>query len=99
MYSILYTKGCEELKVEAKDIPIIQRFMTEFWKVIKEFYQVELTDDYSEQACNRLYELGELVGICPDQNDKQFILDCILALNNALSSKQRGLIKNVQHKE
>lgn len=87
------------MKVEAKDIPIIQRFMTEFWKVIKEFYQVELTDDYSEQVCNRLDELGELAGTCPDQNDKQFILDCILALNNALSSKQRGLIKNVQHKE
>lgn len=87
------------MKVEAKDIPIIQRFMTEFWKVIKEFYQVELTDDYSEQVCNRLDELGELSGTCPDQNDKQFILDCILALNNALSSKQRGLIKNVQHKE
>lgn len=87
------------MKVEAKDIPIIQRFMTEFWKVIKEFYQVELTDDYSEQVCNRLDELGELAGICPDQNDKQFILDCILALNNALSSKQRGLRKNVQHEE
>lgn len=87
------------MKVEAKDIPIIQRFMTEFWKVIKEFYQVELTDDYSEQVCNRLDELGELAGMCSDQNDKQFILDCILALNNALSSKQRGLINNVQHKE
>lgn len=87
------------MKVEAKDIPIIQRFMTEFWKVIKEFYQVELTDDYSEQVCNRLDELGELSDICPDQNDKQFILDCILALNNVLSSKQRGLRKNVQHEE
>lgn len=87
------------MKVEAKDIPIIQRFMTEFWKVIKEFYQVELTDDYSEQVCNCLDELGELAGICPDQNDKQFILGCILALNNALSSKQRGLRKNVQHEE
>lgn len=60
---------------------------------------MELTDDYSEQACNRLDELGELAGVCPDQNDKQFILDCILALNNALSSKQRELRKNVQHEE
>lgn len=87
------------MKVEAKDIPIIQRFMTEYWKTIKEFYSVELTDGYSEQACNRLDELGELAGICPDQNDKQFILDCVLALNNALSSKQRELRKNVQHEE
>lgn len=87
------------MKVEAKDIPIIQKFMTEFWKVIKEFYQVELTDEYSKQACDRLDELGELAGMCSDQNDKQFILDCVLALNNALSSKQRGLRKDVQHKE
>lgn len=87
------------MKVEAKDIPIIQRFMTEFWKTIKEFYQVELTDEYSKQACDRLDELGELAGVCPDQNDKQFIMDCVLALNNALSSKQRGLRKDVQHKE
>lgn len=87
------------MKVEAKDIPIIQRFMTEFWKTIKEFYQVELTDEYSKQACDRLDKLGELAGVCSDQNDKQFIMDCILALNNTLSSKQRGLIKNVQHKE
>ena len=99
MYSILYTKGCEGLKVEAKDIPYIQKFMTEFWKVIKEFYQVELTDEYSKQAYDSCIDLGELAGTCPDQNDKQFILDCILALNNALSSKQRGLIKNVQHEE
>lgn len=87
------------MKVEAKDIPIIQRFMTEFWKTIKEFYHVELTDEYSKQACDRLDELGELAGVCSDQNDKQFIMDCILALNNALSSKQRGLRKDVQHKE
>lgn len=87
------------MKVEAKDIPIIQKFMTEFWKTIKEFYRVELTDEYSKQACDRLDELGELAGVCSDQNDKQFIMDCILALNNTLSSKQRGLIKNVQHKE
>lgn len=87
------------MKVEAKDIPVIQKFMTEFWKTIKEFYQVELTDEYSKQACGRLDELGELAGMCPDQNDKQFILDCILALNNALSSKQRGLRKHVQHEE
>ena len=44
MYSILYTKkGCERLKVEAKDIPIMHKFMPEFWKTIKEFYNVENT--------------------------------------------------------
>lgn len=99
MYSILYTKGCEELKVEAKDIPIIQRFMTEFWKTIKEFYHVEFTDEYSKQACDKCMDLGELAGTCPDQNDKRFMLDCINAYYKLLDSKQKGLIKDVQHKE
>lgn len=87
------------MKVEAKDIPVIQRFMTEFWKVIKEFYQVELTDEYSKQAYNRCMDLGELAGACSDQNDKRFMLDCVNAYYKLLDSKQRGLIKNVQHEE
>lgn len=87
------------MKVEAKDIPIIQRFMTEFWKVIKEFYQVELTDEYSKQAYDSCIDLGELAGTCPDQNDKRFMLDCISAYYGLLVSKQGGLRKNVQHEE
>ena len=42
------------MKVEAKDIPIIQRFMTEYWKAIKEFYSVEITDEYSQKASDKL---------------------------------------------
>lgn len=99
MYSILYTKGCEGLKVEAKDIPYIQKFMTEFWKAIKDFYSVELTDEYSKQATDRLIELEEYAEMCPDNNDKQFIKNCLVAFNKLLDSKQRGLRKNVQHKE
>ena len=38
------------MKVEAKDIPIIQKFMTEYWKAIKEFYSAELTDEYSSKV-------------------------------------------------
>lgn len=99
MYSILYTKGCEGLKVEAKDIPYIQKFMTEFWKAIKEFYSVELTDEYSKQATDRLIELREYAEMCPDNNDKQFIKNCLVAFNKLLDSKQRGLRNNVQHEE
>lgn len=79
------------MKVEAKDIPIIQKFITEYWKAIKEFYSVEVTDEYSKQACDRLEELGELAGICPDPNDKQFILDCITSFCRLLDSKQREM--------
>lgn len=38
------------MEVEAKDIPIIQKFMTEYWKAIKEFYSAELTDEYSSKV-------------------------------------------------
>lgn len=88
-----------KIKVEAKDIPYIQKFMTEFWKAIKDFYSVELTDEYSMQATDRLIELGEYAEMCPDNNDKQFIKNCLVAFNKLLDSKQRGLRKNVQHEE
>lgn len=99
MYSILYTKGCGGLKVEAKDIPYIQKFMTEFWKAIKDFYSVELTDEYSKQATDRLIELREYAEMCPDNNDKQFIKNCLVAFNKLLDSKQREVRKNVQHEK
>ena len=99
MYCIQYSKETIKIKVEAKDIPYIQKFMTEFWKAIKDFYSVELTDEYSKQATDRLIELREYAETCPDNNDKQFIKDCLVAFNKLLDSKQRGLIKNVQHEE
>ena len=48
------------MRVDAKDIPIMQRFMTEFWKTIKDFYQVEESDEYSEDVCKRLTDLYEI---------------------------------------
>lgn len=87
------------MKVEAKDIPFIQRFMTEYWKSIKDFYQVETTDEYSEEVCARCEELKEFANMCPDEDDKIFINDCIKALYKLLASKQRGLMKNERHKK
>lgn len=81
------------MKVEAKDIPIIQSFMTEYWKAIKEFYSAELTDEYSSKVYDTCTELGELAGTCPDENDKQFLLDNIRAFHRLLNSKQRGMRK------
>ena len=46
------------MKVEAKDIPIIQKFMTEYWKAIKEFYSAELTDEYSSKVYDTWYRTG-----------------------------------------
>lgn len=82
------------MKVEAKDIPIIQKFLTEYWKAIKEFYLVEITDEYSEQAYDKLVWLGEISGICTNKHDKEFIQDCINALENLLDSKQREMRAN-----
>lgn len=88
-----------KIKVEAKDIPYIQKFMTEFWKTIKDFYLVELTDEYSKQATDRLIELREYAEMRPDNNDKQFIENCLVAFNKLLDSKQREVRKNVQHEK
>lgn len=84
------------MKVEAKDIPVIQKFMTEYWKAIKEFYLVELTDEYYSKVYDTCTELGELAGMCPDENDKQFLIDNINAFYKLLSSKQKGMRRNVQ---
>ena len=84
------------MKVEAKDIPIIQSFMTEYWKAIKEFYSVELTDEYSSKVYDTCIELGELAGTCPDESDKQFLLDNIGAFYRLIDSRQKELRKNVQ---
>lgn len=59
------------MRVEAKDIPIMQRFMTEFWKTIKDFYQVDESDEYSEDVCKRLTDLYE---IYPDPLAKKLVL-------------------------
>ena len=82
------------MKVEAKDIPIIQKFLTEYWKAIKEFYSVEITDEYSKQAFDKLIWRGEISGMCTDKHDKKFIQDCINALENLLDSKQREMRAN-----
>lgn len=84
------------MKVEAKDIPIIQKFLTEYWKAIKEFYSVELTDEYSSKVYDTCTELGELAGACPDESDKQFLLDNIGAFYRLIDSRQGELRKNVQ---
>ena len=84
------------MKVEAKDIPIIQKFMTEYWKAIKEFYLVELTDEYSSKVYDTCTELGELARACPDESDKQFLLDNIGAFYGLIDSRQGELRKNVQ---
>ena len=59
-YSILYTKGCGGLKVEAKDIPIMHKFMPEFWNTIKEFYNVENNDEYFDALHKRFEDLYEI---------------------------------------
>lgn len=87
------------MKVEAKDIPIIQSFMTEYWKAIKEFYSAELTDEYSSKVYDTCTELGELAGTCPDENDKQFLLDNIRAFHRLLSAKVESQEKRIKELE
>lgn len=60
MQNIVYKKGCEELKLEAKDIPIMHKFMPKFWKTIKEFYDVKNDDEYFSALHKKIEDLYEI---------------------------------------
>lgn len=77
--------------VKKEDIPMMAMFMPKLWE-LKEFYLVELTDEYSKAAYDRCLELIE---VYPDPLAKEFVL----AFCKFIDSKQRELRKNVQHEE
>lgn len=78
--------------VKKEDIPMMAMFMPKLWELIKEFYLVELSDEYSKAAYDRCIELIE---VYPDPLAKEFVL----AFSKFVDSKQRELRKNVQHEE
>lgn len=78
--------------VKKEDIPIMAMFMPKLWESVKEFYLVELSDEYSKAAYDRCIELIE---VYPDPLAKELVL----AFFKFIDSKQRELRKNVQHKE
>ena len=78
--------------VKKEDIPIMAMFMPKLWESIKEFYLVELSDEYSKAADDRCIELIE---IYPDPLAKELVL----AFCKFIDSKQKELRKDVQHKE
>lgn len=75
--------------VRKDDIPMMAMFMPKLWELIKEFYLVELTDEYSKAAYDRCIELIEIYS---DPLAKEFVL----AFFKFIDSKQRELRKNVQ---
>lgn len=78
--------------VKKEDIPIMAMFTPKLWESVKEFYLVELSDEYSKAAYDRCTELIE---IYPDPLAKEFVL----AFCKFIDSKQKELRKDVQHKE
>ena len=108
MYSILYTKGCGRLKVEAKDNaddlwiePTLvngnkSNFMNE-----EIFGPILPIITYKDQ--NEIEILVEKhpfpLALYIFSNDKQFIKNCLVAFNKLLDSKQREVRKNVQHEK
>lgn len=78
--------------IKKEDISMMAMFMPKLWELIKEFYLVELSDEYSKAAYDRCIELAE---VYPDPLAKELVL----AFCKFIDSKQRGLIKNVQHEE
>ena len=78
--------------VKKEDIPMMAMFMPKLWESIKEFYLVELSDEYSKAAYDRCIELIE---VYPDP----LVKELVLAFFKFIDSKQRELRKNVQHEE
>ena len=78
--------------VKKEDIPIMAMFMPKLWESVKEFYLVELSDEYSKAAYDRCVELIE---IYPDPLAKELVL----AFCKFIDSKQKELRKDAQHKE
>lgn len=78
--------------VKKEDIPIMAMFMPKLWESIKEFYLVELSDEYSKAAYERCVELIE---VYPDP----LVKELVLAFCKFIDSKQKELRKDVQHKE
>lgn len=78
--------------VKKEDIPIMAMFMPKLWESVKEFYLVELSDEYSKAAYDRCMELIE---IYPDPLAKELAL----AFCKFIDSRQKELRKDVQHKE
>ena len=75
--------------VKKEDIPIMAMFMPKLWESVKEFYLVELSDEYSKAAYDRCIELIE---IYPDPLAKELVL----AFCKFIDSKQKELRKDVQ---
>ena len=57
--------------VKKEDTPMMAMFMPKLWELIKEFYLVELSDEYSKAAYDRCIELIE---VYPDPLAKEFVL-------------------------
>ena len=92
MLHVTHVREKKMASVKKEDIPIMAMFMPKLWESIKEFYLVELTDEYSKAAYDRCIELIE---VYPDPLAKELVL----AFFKFIDSKKRELRKNVQHEE
>lgn len=75
--------------VKKEDIPMLAMFMPKLWESIKEFYLVELTDEYSKAVYDRCIELMD---IYQDPLAEKFVL----AFCDFIDVKQKEMRKNVQ---
>ena len=75
--------------VKKEDIPMLAMFMPKLWDLIKEFYIVELTDEYSKTVYDRC---TELMDIYQDPLAEKFVL----AFCDFIDVKQKEMRKNVQ---
>lgn len=76
------------MQVDAKDIPEIAAFMTDFWKFIKSSYIPEDRDEWWDELISCAKNLQE------KYVDDPFVVSQVLAYLSYLDKKSRGEFKN-----
>lgn len=74
-------------EVLAKDIPTEQKFMTDYWKFRKKYYNPEDSDDYWKEVCMAATELCK-------QYPGEYFKEIIMTGINDLDKRYRAAKRN-----
>lgn len=74
-------------EVLAKDIPTEQKFMTDYWKFRKKYYNPEDSDDYWQEVCAAADELYK-------QYHGEYFKEIIMTGINDLDKRYRATKRN-----
>lgn len=76
--------------VNARDIPIESRFMTDLWSLRKQFYIPEEPDSFWEKLCNAA---DDLYNKYPSEYFEKLIIACVMDIDKRFRSNRRAVSK------